>query len=239
MDSSIALGTPAHMLRRNEHPDTSDQAAREFNTSRGEARVLAVVLERWERRLDTIGDDVLEHYGVSDQREHAVSESGYKARFSALQRKGYVCLTGDRRDGHRFGKSQQCWRPMTDDERESFLEGRRNFENVVIDDYILEKVVAWCVADTALKKAMQEEQQRRVELVESLLYEAPLGKYEFDLPQDVLLTIELQSNGESKVKSVAMTERQRTMRLRRIAEREASRIAPVQDTVDLSSFYKQ
>lgn len=239
MDSSIALGTPAQMLRKNEHPETSHEAADQLDSADWEFKVLNVVRHRWDEfGLDTIADDALECYGISDQRDKPVSESSIRARFSGLQRKGYICLNGER-DGHRFGKSQQSWRPMTEDERLAFLQGRAGFEDVVIDSTALGYVGEWWNAQHMMQQWADREAQMRCELVQRLLKNAPLGKYEFDLPNNCLLVVDLQSNGESKIKTVAMTERQRTMRLRRIAEREAARIAPVQDTVDLSSFYNQ
>lgn len=93
-------GTDAHKLARTNDPLTSHEAAQAVDTTALERMVFKAIERHGPQGC--IADDVLEEFS-----SHAYSS--ITARFSALERKGYIACGPDKRRG-RSGRGQRVMR---------------------------------------------------------------------------------------------------------------------------------
>jgi len=94
------FGTEAYKLRRKASPETSVEASGSVDTTKLEKLVYKTILDFGDGGC--IADDVLAKYP-------SYPYSSLTARFSALEKKGYIIRNGDKRKG-RSGKNQAVMR---------------------------------------------------------------------------------------------------------------------------------
>lgn len=101
MDNDKPFGTAAYMLRRNQDPDTSHEAAELVDSTKLEEMVYkAVGSINWE--IGAIQDDILMEFPGKPY-------SSITARFKGLLDKRFICYLGDKRKG-RSGRNQRIAR---------------------------------------------------------------------------------------------------------------------------------